>query len=197
MNSKIFYWHDNSRKFMKDSHALFGASKHSWINYDEAKMIEAYTNANAKKVGTELHEMASMLIKNKVKLPDAEKTLNMYVNDAILLGLRPEQQLYYSDLFFGTADAIGVISNVLHIHDLKTGKTPASMHQLEIYVAFFCLEYDFLPSDFDDIELRIYQSDEIKIHHPETDEIVPIMDKIVTVDNVIQKLKEDERWNMN
>lgn len=197
MNSKIFYWHDNSRKFLKDSHALFGASKYSWVNYDEAKMIEAYNNNNMKKVGTELHAMACMLIKNKVRLPDVQKTINMYVNDAIFYDMRPEEQLYYSDLFFGTADAIALRENILRIHDLKTGVTKASMHQLEIYVAFFCLEYDFIPSDFDDIETRIYQNDEIMIHHPTTEEIVPIMDKIVTVNNIIQKLKEDERWVMN
>jgi hypothetical protein len=108
--------------------------------------------------------------------------------------LRPEEQLYYSQLFFGTADAIGVYDNVLHIHDLKTGKTQASMHQLEIYAAFFFLEYDLLPKDFKAVELRIYQNNEMIVEHPETDTIVPIMDKIVTVDAIIKKLEEDERW---
>lgn len=189
-------WHDNSRKFAKDSHAIFGASKYSWINYNEDKMIEAYSNSQAKKIGTELHEMAAMLIKNKVKLPDSPKTLNQYVNDAILLDMRPEVQLYFSDLFYGTADAMIVRDNVLHIHDLKTGKTPASMKQLLIYASFFLLEYGFIPSDFDDIELRIYQNDEIKVENPSSDMIVPIMDKIVTVDRMIQKLREDERWRI-
>lgn len=184
-------WHNNSKKFPKDAHALFGASKYNWINYSEEKMIKTYVNSQAKKVGTELHEMAALLIKNKTTLPKKKKTLNMYVNDSILLDLHPEQQLFYSDLFFGTADAIGVRDNVLYIHDLKTGESKTSEHQLEIYTAFFFLEYGFIPSDFDDIVLRIYQNDGIKETHPTADIIVPIMDKIVTVNDILQKMKED------
>lgn len=179
-------WNPN-RKFKKDAHALFGASKYHWINYDENKMLEVYNSNKAKKVGTELHEMAALLIKNKTMLPDVKKTLNQYVNDSILYDLRPEQQLYYSDYFFGTADAIGIIDGVLRIHDLKTGKTPTSMNQLIIYASFFFLEYGLLPTDFKDIELRIYQNNEIKIENPTTEDIVPVMDKIVTVDNIIRK----------
>ena len=194
MNLNGFSWNDNSRKIPKDAHALFGASKYHWINYSEDKMIELYTNSQAKKIGTELHETARLLIKNKIKLPDVDKTLNMYVNDAIFYGMEPEKQLYYSDLFFGTADAISVEENeILRIHDLKTGKTPASMHQLEIYTAFFFLEYadQFIMEDFSDVELRIYQSDDIQTSHPSPDIIYPIMDKIVTVNKIIQRLKGD------
>lgn len=194
MNSQNILWHDNSRKFMKDSHALFGASKHSWINYSEEKMIELYNNNKAKAIGTELHEMAMLLIKNKTKLPDVQRTLNMYVNDSIQLGLRPEQQLYVSKLFYGTADSIGIVNNVLHIHDLKTGKVKASIHQLEIYAAFFFLEYDMIPNDFRNIELRIYQNDEILTAHPKSDDIVPLMDKIKTVDKIIRNMEENDQW---
>lgn len=194
MISKTFSWHDNSRKFPKDSHALFGASTYHWINYSEEKMIETYINGEAKKKGTELHELAYKLIKNKIKLPEIDLTLNMYVNDAIFYGLRPEEPLYYSDLFYGTADAIGIDHNILRIHDLKTGKTKSSLHQLEIYAAYFCLEYNLIPTDFDDIEIRIYQNNDIIIGHPGTEEIVPIMDKVVTVDKIIQNLKEDENY---
>lgn len=190
MSLSNFSWNDNSRRIKKDSHAIFGASKYHWINYSQEKMIDTYLNGEATKKGTELHETAYLLIKNKIKLPDIEKTFNMYVNDAILFDMKPEVGLYFSDLFYGTADAISVHDHVLRIHDLKTGKTKASLHQLEIYVAFFCLEYGLLPVDFDDIELRIYQNNDIVIGHPGTEEIVPIMDKIVTVDEVIRKLKE-------
>jgi len=60
-----------------------------------------------------------------------------------------------------------------------------------IYAALFCLEYKIKPADID-IELRLYQNNEIEIHEPGTDEIVPIMDKIVTFDKVIKKVKEQE-----
>lgn len=192
MNSKIFSWHDNSRRFPRDVHAIFGASNYHWINYSEEKMIEAFINNQAKKNGTELHEIAAGLIKKKIKLPETPVTFNMYVNDAILYDLRPEEQLYYSEWFYGTADAIGLRDGgILRIQDLKTGKTKPSLHQLEVYTAFWCLEYDILPSDLKDIELVIYYDNDTKEEHPTNDQIVPIMDKIVTVDKILQKLKED------
>lgn len=192
MSLEHFSWNDNSRKFKKDSHALFGASRYHWIGYSMDKMIELYSSQNAKKLGVELHETAAMLIKHKIFLPDVKKTLNMYVNDSILLAMRPEQQLYYSDFFFGTADAIGIMDGVLHIHDLKTGKIQANIKQLLIYAAFFLLEYNLIPRDFEDIELRIYQNDDILVNHPSNDELVPLMDKIVMADEVLSKLKINE-----
>ena len=47
------------------------------------------------------------------------------------------------------------------------------------------------PSDID-IELRIYQNDEVVIHIPEADEIVPIMDKIKTFDRIINDIKKED-----
>ena len=90
--------------------------------------------------------------------------------------------------FSGTADAISFRNNFLRIHDLKTGKTPTHFEQLEIYAALFCLEYDFKPSDID-IELRIYQNDDIVIGNPTTKDIKPIMNKIILFDKRIEKLK--------
>ena len=40
------------------------------------------------------------------KLPKSQKTLNMYVNDAISFRMVPEQILFYSENCFGTADTI-------------------------------------------------------------------------------------------
>ena len=133
---------------------------------------------------------SAQCIKLGQKLPKSQKTLNMYVNDAIGYKMTPEQVLYYSDNCFGTADSIAFRNGLLRIHDLKTGVTPAHMEQLEIYVALFCLEYKIKPSDID-IELRLYQSDEILVHKPMADEIVPIIDKIITFDKIINRLKED------
>lgn len=192
MNSTDFLWDTKKKRFSKDAHALFGASNYHWTNYDIDKMIQVYTNSKAKTIGTQLHELACMLITQKVKLPDVEKTLNMHVNDAIELNLRPEEQLYYSDTFFGTADAIGIVNDILHIHDLKTGKIKANVKQLEIYTSFFLLQYGLIPRDFKDIELRIYQNDEVIVHHPTTEDLVPIMDKIVTVNDIFEKMKENE-----
>lgn len=192
MDSRDFSWHNNEKKVPKDSHAIFGASNYHWINYDIEKMIKVYSNQQKKKVGTELHELAALSIRNKVKLPDEKQTLNMYVNDAILLNLHPEKKLYYSDFFYGTADAIGISDEILTIHDLKTGETKASFHQLEVYASYFLLEYDLIPADFEKIELRIYQNNEIRYEEATSEIIVPIMDKIVMANEIIQKIKEAE-----
>ena len=102
--------------------------------------------------------------------------------------MEPEQVLYYSDNCFGTADAISFRQNLLRIHDLKTGVTPAHMEQLMVYAALFCLEYKLKPHNID-MELRLYQNDQVLIHCPQADEIVPIMDKIVAFDKAITKVR--------
>ena len=105
--------------------------------------------------------------------------------------MTPEQILYYSDNCFGTADAISFRNGLLRIHDLKTGTTPASVAQLEIYAALFCLEYNCKPSDID-MELRIYQSDDVTVFEPEADDIQSIMDKIIYFDRLINEIKMEE-----
>lgn len=173
-------------------HSFLSASNYHWINYDEEKLEERYRNELAKTKGTILHNFASQCILLGEKLPDKEKTLNMFVNDAIGFKMESEQILYYSEFAFGTADAISFRNNMLRIHDLKTGKEPASIKQLLVYAAYFCLEYNYRPSEID-IEVRIYQNDEVIVHVPTVDEIVPIMDKIVTFDKRLQKIKREER----
>ena len=172
-------------------HAMLGASNYHWLNYDEDKLVTFYTKMKAKERGTVMHEFASMCISLGQKLPQNEQTLNMYVNDAIGFAMTPEQILYYSDNFFGTADAISFRNGLLRIHDLKTGEIPASMKQLYIYCALFCLEYDTKPSDIQ-IETRIYQSGNVLIDNPDVDVIVPIMDKIKSFDKLINKIKMAE-----
>lgn len=181
----------NKHKNLEGCHAFLGASKYHWINYDPEKVAASYRNYLATLKGTELHDFAARCIKLGQKLPKSKKTLNMYVNDAIGYRMTPEQVLYYSDNCFGTADSISFKDGLLRIHDLKTGVTPAHMEQLEIYAALFCLEYKIKPADID-IELRIYQSDDIMIFNPTVEDIVPIMDKIITSDKIISKIKTEE-----
>lgn len=173
---------------LEGKHAFLSASKHSWINYTEERLDEVFRNFSAAQRGTELHDLACRLIKMGVKLPRSSKTLNMYVNDGIGYQMAPEVVLYYSDNCFGTADTISFKRDLLRVHDLKTGVTPASMDQLLIYDALFCLEYNKDPHKID-IENRIYQNDEIVVDEPPTDEILRIMDKIVAFDRRIEKLK--------
>ncbi len=181
----------NKHYSLKDKHAFLGASKYHWINYSDEKLIQSYNKFQATKKGVVLHAFAAKCIELGQKLPKSKKTLNLYVNDAIGYKMTPEQVLYYSDNCFGTADAISFRNNQLRIHDLKTGETPAHMEQLEIYAALFCLEYDLHPQDIR-TELRLYQSNEVTILKPEVDDLVPIMDKIISFDKMISKIKETE-----
>ena len=181
----------NNHSNLVGNHAFLGASKYHWINYDDDKVALAYKKFLATLKGTTLHDFAAQCIKLGQKLPRSKKTLNMYVNDAIGYAMTPEQVLYYSDNCFGTADSICFRDNLLRIHDLKTGEIPAHIEQLEVYAALFCLEYHYKPSDIS-IELRIYQFDEILVANPTPDVIVPIMDKIVTFDKIIDEIKQQE-----
>lgn len=182
-------WNNHSN--LEGQHAFLGASKYHWINYDEQKIAIAYTKFLATRKGTELHELAANLINHGIKLPRNKKTLNMYVNDAIGYKMTPELVLYYSDNAFGTADSIVFRHNLLRIHDLKTGVSPTSMHQLEIYTALFCLEYGYKPNEID-IETRIYQNDQVEIANPDPDTIFHIMDKIIVFDKRINKIKLED-----
>lgn len=168
-------------------HALLSPSNYHWVNYDEEKLDRIYfTNAAAVR-GTELHAFAHNAIRLGVRLPDNNQTLSMYVNDAIGFRMTPETTLFYSENCFGTADAIAFRRETLRIHDLKTGNITASVKQLEVYMAIFCLEYKMRPFDFA-AELRIYQSNEVRVYTPDPDTIFHVMDKIVTFDRRIREL---------
>ena len=196
----------NKHSDLEGKHALLGASKHSWLNYDDEQLMKAYVNSFATTIGTLVHEYAKdkilyrqpmednrsernalllHLLKNEVPyqvIPLETLFYNLvpYVNDAIGYKMTPELVLYYNDYSFGTADTISYSRNMLRIHDLKTGSTPASMDQLMIYAAWFFLEYkkevNFQKSR---TELRIYQNNEVIVHTPTNQELAGMMDRVV------------------
>lgn len=178
----------NRHTNLEGLHAPFGASKSSWLRYSDEKIIEVYNNLQAAEIGTKLHEWAKQTIDLGIKQSRSKKTIYSYVNDAIGFNMSTEVVLFYSENFFGTADAISFRNNFLRIHDLKTGKRPVHMEQLEIYAALFCLEYKVKPGDIR-MELRIYQNDEILVHEPTAEDILPIMDKIVHVNKMLEKIE--------
>jgi hypothetical protein len=182
-------WNDHSK--IAGSHAFLGASKHGWLNDDAAKLKDRYIRWAAAQRGTEMHDLAAKLIKLGVELPQTTKTFDQYVNDAIGYRMRPEQTLYYSDNCFGTADAIAWDENlkILRIHDLKTGQVvPAKIEQLYIYAALFCLEYHQKPGNMGFV-LRLYQNNKIVEDTPTADVILPIMDKIIQFDKLLNNIK--------
>lgn len=172
-------------------HAPFSPSQSSWLRYDDEKALEVYANRKASEIGTKLHQWAKDTIDLGIKQPRSKKTLYAYVNDAIGFKMSTEVVLFYSKRFFGTADSISFRNGVLRIHDLKTGKIPAHMKQLEIYAALFCLEYKVKPGDIE-MELRIYQNDEILYHNPTAEDILPIMDKIIHLNKLFEKMDDEE-----
>lgn len=186
----------NTHSNLVGQHAFLSASKYHWIGYDDEKLDRVYVAALAAKRGTELHELAHNLIRLGVKLPGNRNALNRYVNDAIGFRMRSEQILYYSENAFGTADTIGFKKTrgsdrfLLRIHDLKTGVTPTSHHQLEVYAALFCLEYRFKPFEID-IEMRIYQGTEVGVWEGDPDAITHIIDRIITFDKRITAIKQE------
>lgn len=170
------------------THAFLSPSNYHWVNYDEDKLDRMFTTHMAAKRGTELHALAHDLIRLGVKLPSTKKTLNLYVNDGIGYRMVSEQVLFYSINCYGSPDTISFRRNQLRVHDLKTGVTPASVHQLEVYAALFCLEYRMNPFEIQ-TELRIYQSDEVQVYDADPDVIMHVMDRITTFDKRINAMR--------
>ena len=168
----------NKHSNLQGLHAFLGASKYSWLNYDDERLKVAWRNSLAAKHGTEMHDLAARCIRLNQRLPRTDKTINMYVNDAIGYKMTPEQPLYYSENCFGTCDAISFRKNQLRIHDYKSGTTPAHMEQLEIYAALFLLEYEKIfgvsPKNTK-VNLRIYQNDDVIEDTPDADRLEELM----------------------
>lgn len=169
-------------------HAFLSPSNYHWLNYDDQKLAARFHSTSSAQRGVDLHALAHEAIRLGVKLSRSNKALSTYVNDAITYRMACEQPLYYSDNCFGTADTISFRRNKLRIHDLKTGITVAQEYQLEIYAALFCLEYGVDPYSIE-VELRIYQRNEVRVFEPTPDRIVAIMDKIVYFDQEVERLK--------
>ena len=205
----------NKHSELEGRHAILSPSKHYWINYDDPGLWKCYVSSYATDIGTLVHEFAADRIKYRMPLdPDVEESKNSllihlmkngipfkvidldrifanlvpYVNDGIGYKMESEVVLKYSDLCFGTADAISIRRNMLRIHDLKTGVSPASMDQLLCYAGLFFMEYkrDYRP-DTIKVELRIYKNNEIEVMNPTSEEIKAVMKKIAHANAVLTK----------
>jgi hypothetical protein len=183
----------NSHSELSGRHAFLSPSSYHWLNYTDQKLEARFIAAMAARRGTDLHNLAHEAIRLGIKLSRVNKSLSTYVNDAIGYKMMCEQPLYYSDNCFGTADTICFRRNKLRIHDLKTGIIHTSEHQLEVYAALFCLEYVIDPFDIE-IELRIYQRDEIRVFEPPAELIVDIMNRIIDFDQQIEEMKASDRF---
>lgn len=172
-----------------------------------AKYSHPYYDKETKQVLSDGSEKIGRLYAALSRIPSSSlETVKAYINDAIGFGLTPEQILYYSDVCFGTADAIKFENGVLRIHDLKTGTGVVHIEQLEIYAALFLLEYGHtaememrrkIPDwSIKDIlcELRIYQNDEVLVHNPDYTELSEFMDAIVNGSKILLDIKKEEAF---
>ena len=132
-----------------------------------------------------------MCIEEGVYQDDETTTLGLYINQCLQYKMSPEVVLFYSPNAFGTADAIAYRHRRLRISDLKSGVTRTSEHQLEVYTALFCLEYEVDPFEMRDIELRIYQDGKVRLYLGDPYFIKGIMDKIVAFDQILNRLREE------
>lgn len=179
---------------LEGSHSFMSPSNPAWLRYDDQKLERRFVEHLAHIRGTREHKFAAEAIGLGHRMEDIPKTLNMYVNDSIGWRLKPEVFLYWSPFCYGTADAIGFLERdmLLRISDLKTGKTPATMDQLVSYAALFCLEYEY-PKPWElEIELRIYQSNKIKLVIPDPDEVFHAMDRILTGTRLLETIRAEQ-----
>ena len=142
-------------------------------------------------IGTDVHEIAKQLIDaewyfREHNLPfhislRGRDTFSQHVNHSIKYFLRAEVPVKYSDICFGTADALGfhVPTRTLYINDLKTGRLQGDMRQLEQYAAIFFAEYQSqlqfgMNIDLNEckIALRIFQYDTCNLAEPPIDYIM-------------------------
>lgn len=182
----------NTHSALAGQHAFLSPSTYHWIRYTDQKLRARWTARQASARGTSIHDLAHNAIRLGMEFSRKENpTLSAYVADGIKYRMSVEQPLFYSDNCFGTADTISFRRRQLRIHDLKTGLVRASMDQLRVYAAIFCLEYAVDPYDIS-IELRIYQNDSVDVEKPSSEEIANLMETIIWADMQVEAFKAEE-----
>lgn len=174
-----------------DLHAPFSPSQYHWLNYDRDRLIQYWDNKDAQIIGTKVHSIAADLINAEYYFREkgldyhislrGKDSFSQHVNFAIKNQMQPEVAVKYSDICFGHADALvfNIPKRTLLISDLKTGKTPGHMEQLETYAAIFVAEYSnelqyvhHIDMNTIDIQLRIFQFNECLLANPPADYII-------------------------
>lgn len=176
---------------LEGQHAFLSPSQYHWINYDEEKLKFRYKTLRAALEGMEQHRYAAICIEEGLVQDNETTTVGLYINHCIHYKMHAEVTLFFSPNAFGTVDAIAYRYRLLRISDLKTGVTRTSEHQLEVYAALFCLEYEIDPFSLRGIELRIYQDGQVREYDGDPYFIKGIMEKIVKFDGILNHLREE------
>ena len=156
----------------------------------ESYIYNKYKEKEAEDYGLKLIQHLNYIPK------EVYETVKFYINDGIGYKMTTEQPVKYSDVCFGHMDSVCFDRGLLRIHDLKTGSHEANMEQLVVYAALFCLEYgpkyDFKPNEID-YELRLYQWDGIVIHKPTIEDILPVIDSVVTNNKIASDVEKENK----
>ena len=179
---------------LEGRHAIMSPSKYNWTKDDFDGFMRRLDTMYAAQRGTEMHELAAQLIKHRIKVKDDQTTFGMYVNDAIEFRMKPEVPVMYSENCFGTIDSVIFRDdlNLLRIHDLKTGSSPANVLQLMIYAAITCLQNKVDPTTIS-YELRIYQNNNYEQWNPTGEEIKLIAEEILKKNSwCVKRFKQEE-----
>lgn len=191
----------NEHKEIWEKHAVFSPSQFYWINYDPEKLLSFWDNRRAQEIGTYVHNSASRIILDEYYFRDnnvdcahislrGKDSYSRHIMHSIKHRMMPEVAVKYSDICFGHADALAYDLNkrILRINDLKTGKNPGHMEQLEIYAALFFGEYwdqliygHQIDPYTSTIELRIFQFNDELLATPSPEYII---------DNILGRIKE-------
>ena len=140
-------------------------------------------------------EFGELLLKHLRYIPgEAFVTTKEFINDSIGFRMASEKKLTLSDKCYGTADAVRyyVKENLLRVSDLKTGRRPAKIEQVFIYLALYCYEYNLEPLKTN-FEARIYQNAEIYIEQPSGEDINDILQNILHKNEVLAKFEGGKR----
>lgn len=178
--------------------AELGTEIHEWSSV-QIKLRNKVSNIKEIEKGVKTHiyekytkneDYREVLLKHMDYLPhEIYPSVKLFINDSIGHRMSSEERVTYSELFWGTSDAIKCEDNILQVFDLKTGSRPAKETQLNAYAALYCLQEHIKPDQLGGIETRIYQNGEVYIDTPPSNLIYDIMHKIVHADSLINKFK--------
>lgn len=184
--------------FKNKKRSDIGTELHEWAS-GQIKLMQNVSYGRDVEKGLRYHiykkyenapDYRDVLLLSMTFLPtDVYGTVKAFVNDCIGYGMLSEQKVQYSNLFFGTADAIRYTNNSLKVFDLKTGSRPAKIDQLYVYASLYCLEHGIKPLDIE-TEVRIYQNNDVVVNVPDPPLINECMRLIVHKDKVITKFLE-------
>lgn len=189
---------------LKTKHrAELGTEAHEWASVQIVLGSKVSSTREAEK-GVKTHiyekynkdpEYRELLLKHMRYIPsESYASIRMFVNDSIGFRMESEKQLYFSEYFNGTSDAIKYYDKekLLRVSDLKTGSRPAKIEQVFIYASLYCLQYklDPLKTNF---ETRIYQNGEIYIEQPFGEDIADIVQNIIHKNKVLTKFEGGKR----